>query len=96
MEYDIKKRGLKQDDLKKLPGGPANIDADQMSEFSVATMESDLGPEDNILDLKISNLELHESAVNRFMGMKDALPQAIQTFMMIEFYDHPTKNTDVV
>jgi hypothetical protein len=95
-DKEIKKKGLSAEDLKRLPGGPMALDSDAMSEFSVLTMESDMTPQENILDLKISNLELNETAVNKFMGMRDSLPQAIQTFMMLEFYDHPTKNTDLV
>lgn len=77
LDKEIKKKGLSAEDLKKLPGGPMALDSDAMSEFSVLTMESDMTPQENILDLKISNLELNETAVNKFMGMRDSLPQAI-------------------
>ena len=43
-----------------LPGGPRKYDDDEMSEFSVGTVHSDLRPEENVMDLKLTNLELNE------------------------------------
>ena len=72
-----------------------NADDDAMTEFSAATGESELLPQQNILDFRVSNVELDKSRMNNILGMKEALPSAIQTFVTFDFYDHNTNRTEV-
>ena len=72
-----------------------NIEDDAMTEFSVATQESELRPSQNILDLRLSTVEFDKTALNQIMGMRDALPQSVNTFVTIDFFNHDTKNTNV-
>ena len=48
---------LTAENLDKLQGGSMkNLDNDSMSEFSYLTTESEIAPQENILDLRISNI----------------------------------------
>jgi hypothetical protein len=88
---------LTAENLKKLglSHNMTNLDDDAMTEFSVLTAESELLPQQNILDLRVSNVEFDHQTLNHMMGMKDALPSAIQTFVTFDFFNHDTKNTDI-
>lgn len=33
--------------------------------------------------------------MNKILGMKDALPTAVQSFITVDFFNHDTKNTDL-
>jgi len=71
---------LSADNLNKLGvstnvGAP--IDDDALSQFSVATLASDIGPIENVLDLKLSSVEFDRLKINETLGMRDALPSAI-------------------
>ena len=66
-----------------------------MSEFSILTQESDIRPTENILDLRLSSMKLHPLQVNNFLGMKNALPSQVQTFVTVDFFNHATKHTDL-
>lgn len=41
------------------------------------TGDTEIGMLDNILDLKISSIDLDRSAINTALGMKGALPNAV-------------------
>lgn len=71
------KKILTADNLGKLgmAAGPRNEDA--MSEFSVLSNESDIGPEQNVLDLRVARIELNREAINHSLGMKNASDGAI-------------------
>lgn len=71
-----------------------NADDDAMSEFSVATAESELRPSQNILDLRVSTVEFDKTSINSIMGMREALPSSIITFVGVDFYNHATKSTN--
>jgi hypothetical protein len=64
------------------------MDEDAMSEFSVLTAESELLPQQNILDLRVSNVEFDKHTINQLLGMRDAMDSAIQTFVTFDFFNH--------
>ena len=39
-------------------------DQDEMSEFSIMSGESEIGPQQNVMDLRIARIELNENALN--------------------------------
>ena len=69
-------------------------DAD--SEFSYATEEPGLRPEENILDLAVDNAEFYADMLWQEVDLVDFTQKSFATFMTVEFYDHDTKVTDVV
>ena len=70
-------RTLNAQNLSKL-GVPENLiktmEDDLMSEFSVLTAESEILPQENVLDLKISNLELSVPLIEDILGVRNPLP----------------------
>jgi len=68
-------------------------DAD--SEFSYATEEPGLKPEENILDLAIDNAEFYGDMLRQEIDLLDYTSKNFATFLTVEFYDHDTKVTDV-
>ena len=40
-------------------------------------------------------MKLHPLQVNNFLGMKNALPSQVQTFVTVDFFNHATKHTDL-
>ena len=76
-ELPASQKVLTAENLKKLGLTQNMADDDAMTEFSVATAESELSPQQNILDLRVSNVEFDKSTLCQLMGMKDALPQSI-------------------
>lgn len=68
-------------------------DAD--SEFSYATEEPGLKPEENILDLAIDNAEFYGDMLRQEVDLLDYTSKNFATFLTVEFYDHDTKVTDV-
>ena len=81
--------------LKALGSVNKDIDQDVFSEFSVLTAESEMTPQENILDLRLSEIEFNPLQINEILGMKDALPSAVQTFVTLDFFNHATKHTDL-
>lgn len=90
-------KGLTEENLKRLGVGTKidAIDEDALTEFSVLTAESELLPQENVLDLRISEMEFNATHINKILGMKDAAPAAVQTFATVSFFDHPAHNTDL-
>ena len=58
-------------------------------------MESDIQPIENVLDLKLSSIEFDRLRINEVLGMRDALPSAVQTFVTLDFLNHNTQHTDM-
>ena len=48
-----------------------------------------------MLDLRFSQIELEHRWINSILGMKDALPSTVQTFITVDFFDHDTKHTEL-
>ena len=90
-------RTLTAENLQKLGVNPnaAAIDDDAMSEFSVMTTESEIEPQQNVLDIRVSETRLDKGLLNMKLGTRDLLPSAIQTFVTLAFFDHDTKHTDI-
>jgi|APSaa5957512535_1039671.scaffolds.fasta_scaffold60214_1 hypothetical protein len=69
---------------------------DALSEFSYLTTESDILPLENVLDLRVSEIEFEKSQINDVLGMREALDNAIKTFVTLDFFNHDTRNTDMI
>ena len=59
------------------------------------TAESDMLPSENILDLRLGNVEFDQKLINDVLNMKNAMPSAVQTFITLDFFNHATKHTDL-
>ena len=70
-----------------------NADAD--SEFSYATEEPGLKPEENVLDLAIDNAEFYGDMLRQEVDLLDYTSKNFSTFLTVEFFDHDTKVTEV-
>lgn len=68
-------------------------DAD--SEFSYATEEPGLWPEENILDFAVDTAEFYADMLRQDVDLADYTQKSFATFLTVEFYDHDTKVTDV-
>lgn len=87
---------LSQDSLRKLDGQQEHeIDMEAMSEFSVLTEESDIGPGENILDLRVAQVEFDRRVIDKIFNLKETMPQAVRTFVTFDFFVNETKNTDL-
>lgn len=88
---------LTAENLNKLGVGAnvANLADDAMSEFSHLTTESDILPQENVLDLRIADIQFDPAQINQVLGMRDALPNAIKTFVTLDFFNHDTRHTDM-
>ena len=69
--------------------------ADQMTEFSVMTDESEIKITENVLDLKVSNAAFDRVGLVQLTGGAELVPSNVQTFLAVDFYNHDTKNTDM-
>jgi hypothetical protein len=72
----------------------AGID-DTMSEFSVMSDASDMLPLENILDLKIDEIQFNTQQVNQMLGIDRNVENQVQTFVTLEFFNHSIKHTDL-
>ena len=68
-----------------------------MSEVTTRTDDSELGPQDNLLDLRISSATFNRTQITQILtaGKHEVDPSTIQTFLAVDFYNHDTKNTDM-
>lgn len=66
-----------------------------MSEFSIATDESDILPQENVLDLIINTANFDKARLSQLLGNKELLPGAVSTFITVDFYNHDTRNSDL-
>ena len=69
------------------------LDAD--SEFSLATLETDLKHEENILDLALDKAEYYHNSLLQVVESDVVTDKGFLSFFTVEFYDHDTKATDV-
>ena len=72
-----------------------NLADDAMTEFSVLTAESEILPLENVLDLRLSEIQFNKKNINEVLGLKDAMPSAIKTFVTFDFFINETKHTDL-
>ena len=77
-----------------IDGGAEN--AELATEFSIASQETGLKPEENMLDLAIDMGDFFGESLRQVIDTADLTPKSFQTFLTVEFYDHDTKATDVV
>eukprot|EP00347_Sterkiella_histriomuscorum_P001912 403370193 len=70
-------------------------DDEVMTEFSVVTDESEIAPQENVLDLVINTGELNKNKLSQLLGHKELLPGAVQTFVTVDFYNHETRTTEL-
>ena len=70
------------------------IDAAE-SEFSYATLETDLKHDENILDLAIDKAEYYNNSLLQVVESDIVSEKGFLTFFTVEFYDHDVKATDV-
>ena len=68
---------------------------DTMSEFSVMSDASDMLPLENILDLKIDEIQFNTIQVNQLLGIDRNVENQVQTFITLEFFNHSIKHTDL-
>ena len=67
-----------------------------MTEFSVITDETEIGPIENLLDLRISTAHLDRASLAQILGNHDVAMGQFSTFLAVDFYNHDTKTTDVL
>lgn len=73
-----------------------NLEEDQMTEFSILSTESQIMPSENVLDIRVCEINFSRELINQTLGMRDALPNAIKTFVTLDFFNHDTKHTDLI
>ena len=68
-----------------------------MTEVSARTNESELLPQENLLDLRITSATFDRVMLTQFLtaGNMELDPSTIQTFLAVDFFNHDTKSTDV-
>lgn len=70
-------------------------DADLLSDFSVISNETDIGHEENVLDLILNGATLDQNRLAEVLGNREIHPEAFQTFATVDFFNHETKHTDL-
>jgi dihydroxyacetone kinase DhaKLM complex PTS-EIIA-like component DhaM len=101
MQQSFVPHGLTSADLERHNRQMATLknemkDDDAMTEFSACTDETEIGPVENLLELRISTANLEKSMLVQFLGKgKDITSAKIQTFLAVDFYNHDTKTTDM-
>ena len=82
-----------------IPKSEAGADYEKIdtaeSEFSYATLETDLKHEENILDLAIDKAEYYNNSLLQVVESDVVSEKGFLTFFTVEFYDHDVKATDV-
>lgn len=76
----------------RFPAGTA-IEEDLVSEFSAVTNESEIAPQENVMDLLISKAQLDPSKLSQLLGNKEMLASAVQTFVTVDFFNHETRHS---
>jgi hypothetical protein len=66
-----------------------------LTEFSIATNESDILPKENVFDLIISKAAFDHNRLTQILGNKELIPSAVNTFVTVDFYNHDTRNSDL-
>jgi len=68
---------------------------DVMSEFSVLTEESNIGPSENVLDLRISDIQFDHQMLKELLGLSADSKENLRTFATFEFYNNQIVHTDL-
>jgi protein fantom len=70
---------------------------DTMSEFSVATYESELTVEENVLDFCIDSAEFFGNSLAQVVNTKEISLSANSfiTFVSVDFYNHETETSSI-
>ena len=68
-----------------------------MTEFSILTEESEILPTENVLDLRISEVQYNKKYINKHCGLNEneQLPNAVKTFTTFDFFNNETMHTDL-
>lgn len=66
-----------------------------MSEFSHMTDESEIAPQENILDLRLQTAILDKTQLSNHLNSANVSAQGVNTFFTVEFYNHDFKTTDL-
>ena len=78
------------------PDRRPEADVEIADEFSVASQESKIGNDENILDLKVMNADFYLDAFNQIPNLnlsKDELSKQLITVCTVDFYNHGTETT---
>lgn len=70
----------------------AHRDEDLLSEFSAVTNESEISPQENVMDLLVSRANFDKQKLSQIMGSSEVLSSAVQTFVTVDFFNHETKH----
>lgn len=73
----------------------AHKDEDVLTEFSVITDESEMAPQENVMDFILNTASFDRQRLAQLLGNKELLPGAVQTFATVDFYNHDTRNSDL-
>ena len=85
------------------PGVGASIDASALdaaetqSEFSVVSQETDMMPDENVLDLAIDSADFSTQALESSVDRRKVTlaPRAFFTFVAVDFFNHDTKPSEI-
>ena len=85
------------------PGIGASIDASALdaaetqSEFSVVSQETDMMPDENVLDLAIDSADFSTQALESSVDRRKVTlaPRAFFTFVAVDFFNHDTKPSEI-
>lgn len=59
------------------------------------TDETEIGPIENLLDLRITQASIDRVSLAKLFSGKDNVPANLKTFLAVDFYNHDTKTTDL-
>lgn len=70
---------------------------DAQSEFSAVTNESEIKPEENVLDMAIQDAEYYYDAFKTVLDEKEMLlhQKTLVTFVTVDFYNHDTETSQL-
>lgn len=94
---EMQPSALTKENLQRL-GFDGNMqvrEEDEMTDFTHATNESEVGIKENYLDLKLTEITFDERQVNSVLGLREYSPANVNTFMTVEFYINELKHTEV-
>jgi len=82
-------------EIMKFKTGAQKPDEDILTEFSIASEESQMDHLENAMDLVVSTANFDKGAISKMMGNKEVLEEAFQTFATVDFFNHDTKHSEV-
>ena len=96
-QADLQRFNQEMDKLKNETKQMDGKEPDAMTEVSTRTDESELGPQENLLDLRITSATFDRVMLTQMLtaGHQDLEPGSIQTFIAVDFFNHDTKSTDI-